>query len=157
MRDDLLLEVLHDTATAVRAALDGVEDWSEAGTLAGQHHSDLAADAAALEMLERAELGHLAPGWWNRANTPCSLAWCARDVDEDRTAAGLEPLAAWAFERAATVRSRSFASCSRDVEWRTGLVFSLPLTTRMVARIDNPITRTVAGAVMRQAAKYRPP
>ena len=59
MRDEDLLEVLHDTATAVLTALEGVGDWGEAGTRAGQHHSDLAADAAALAVLERAGLGAL--------------------------------------------------------------------------------------------------
>lgn len=59
MRDDLLLEVLHDTATAVRTALDGLSDWGDAGTTAGQYLSDLAADDAALAVLERAGLGAL--------------------------------------------------------------------------------------------------
>jgi fructose-1,6-bisphosphatase/inositol monophosphatase family enzyme len=57
MRDDLLLEVLHDTASAVRAALDGLVDWGDAGTRAGQYLSDLAADEAALAVLDRAGLG----------------------------------------------------------------------------------------------------
>lgn len=57
MRDDLLLEVLHDTASAVRAALDGLADWGDAGTRAGQYWSDLAADTAALAVLDRAGLG----------------------------------------------------------------------------------------------------
>lgn len=57
MRDDLLLEVLHDTATAVRTALDGLTDWGDAGTRSGQYRSDLAADEAALAVLERAGLG----------------------------------------------------------------------------------------------------
>jgi fructose-1,6-bisphosphatase/inositol monophosphatase family enzyme len=57
MRDDLLLEVLHDTASAVRVALDGLADWGDAGTRAGQYLSDLAADEAALAVLERAGLG----------------------------------------------------------------------------------------------------
>lgn len=57
MRDDLLLEVLHDTASSVRAALDGLADWGDAGTRAGQYLSDLAADEAALAVLARAGLG----------------------------------------------------------------------------------------------------
>lgn len=57
MRDDLLLEVLHDTATAVRTALDGLADWGDAGTRVGQYRSDLAADEAALRVLARAGLG----------------------------------------------------------------------------------------------------
>ncbi len=57
MRDDLLLEVLHETATAVRTALDGLADWGDAGTRDGQYFSDLAADEAGLAVLEKAGLG----------------------------------------------------------------------------------------------------
>ena len=49
--------MLHDAATAVRTALDGLRDWGSAGTRAGQYLSDLAADAAALEVIDRAGLG----------------------------------------------------------------------------------------------------
>lgn len=57
MRDDQLLEVLHDAATAVRAALDGLVDWGDAHRRPGQYLSDIAADAAALEVLTGAGLG----------------------------------------------------------------------------------------------------
>ena len=57
MRDDVLLEVLHDTATEERTALDGLADWGDAGTHPGQYLSDLAADEAALAVIERAGLG----------------------------------------------------------------------------------------------------
>ena len=57
MRDELLLEVLHDAATAVRSALDRLDDWGTAGTTPGQYLTDLAADEAALAVLERAGLG----------------------------------------------------------------------------------------------------
>lgn len=57
MRDDLLLEVLHDAASAVHAALGILADWGDAGTRAGQYLSDLAADEAALAVLRRAGLG----------------------------------------------------------------------------------------------------
>jgi myo-inositol-1(or 4)-monophosphatase len=59
MRDDQLLEVLHDAAAAVRSALDALSDWGDAGTRAGQYLSDLAADEAALLVLDRAGLGAL--------------------------------------------------------------------------------------------------
>lgn len=55
--DEALLGVLHDAASAVRAALDGLADWGAAGTRPGQYHSDLAADIAALAVLDRAGLG----------------------------------------------------------------------------------------------------
>ena len=46
-----VLGVLHETCDAVRAALDATSDWGLAGTRSGQYRSDLAADAAALEVL----------------------------------------------------------------------------------------------------------
>jgi fructose-1,6-bisphosphatase/inositol monophosphatase family enzyme len=57
--DATLLEVLDETSAAIRSALGDLDDWGLAGTRAGQYHSDLAADAAALEVLERAGLGVL--------------------------------------------------------------------------------------------------
>lgn len=57
MEDAVLLEVLHDAATAVRTALDGLTDWGSAGTRPGQYLSDLAADQAALAVIEQAGLG----------------------------------------------------------------------------------------------------
>lgn len=59
MTDDELVAVLYTAADAVRAALDGLGDWGLAGTRAGQYRSDLAADAAAVEVLRAAGLGVL--------------------------------------------------------------------------------------------------
>ncbi|MDP9386954.1 MAG: hypothetical protein M3Q48_03255 [Actinomycetota bacterium] len=59
MDDDALLAVLHAAADAVRAVLDALPDWGLAGTRVGQYHSDLAADAAALAVLDDAGLGAL--------------------------------------------------------------------------------------------------
>ena len=59
MDDAGLVSVLHAAVDAVGAVLDGVDDWGPAGTRPGQYHSDLAADAAALEVLEGAGLGAL--------------------------------------------------------------------------------------------------
>ena len=59
MDDDRLLAVLVEAAAAVRAALDDLDDWGPAGTRAGQYRCDLAADAAALEVLHRAKLAVL--------------------------------------------------------------------------------------------------
>jgi fructose-1,6-bisphosphatase/inositol monophosphatase family enzyme len=63
-----LVELLHETALAIRAALEGVDDWGLAGPDAGhggQHLSDLAADAAAQEVLGQADVGVLSEesGW----------------------------------------------------------------------------------------------
>ncbi len=55
----MLLEVLDETAAAIRSALGDLDDWGLAGTHDGQYLSDLAADAAALEVLERAGIGVL--------------------------------------------------------------------------------------------------
>src|SRR5438552_14232419 len=60
--NEALLEVLRAAAGAVRGALDALEDWGPAGesaTHAGQYHSDVAADAAAVAVLEGAGLGVL--------------------------------------------------------------------------------------------------
>jgi myo-inositol-1(or 4)-monophosphatase len=51
-----LLQVLGEAAHAVRAALDGLDDWGPAGTRPGQYRLDLAADAAALPILHGAGL-----------------------------------------------------------------------------------------------------
>jgi myo-inositol-1(or 4)-monophosphatase len=52
-----LLQVLGEAAQAVRAALDGLDDWGPAGTKPGQYRLDLAADVAALPVLHGAGLG----------------------------------------------------------------------------------------------------
>ena len=57
--DDVLLAVLSEAASAVRAALDQLGDWGPAGTRPGQYHSDIAADKAALDVLRGAGLGVL--------------------------------------------------------------------------------------------------
>jgi len=57
--DAMLLEVLDEAAAAIRGALGDLDDWGLAGTRAGQYRSDLAADAAALEVFERAGVGVL--------------------------------------------------------------------------------------------------
>jgi len=57
MDDARLLSVLHDAADAARAALDRLDDWGETGGRSGEHHSDVAADAAVLDVLDRAGLG----------------------------------------------------------------------------------------------------
>ncbi len=50
---------LDEAAEAVHSALSQLDDWSLAGTRPGQYRSDLAADLAALEVLEAAGLGVL--------------------------------------------------------------------------------------------------
>lgn len=54
-----VVAVLHDAATAVARALDGLEDWGLSGARSDQYLSDVAADAAALEVLDRAGFGAL--------------------------------------------------------------------------------------------------
>jgi myo-inositol-1(or 4)-monophosphatase len=53
MTTDDVLPVLEEAAVAVRHALDGLDDWGLAGTAkASQYLSDLAADAAAIAVLD---------------------------------------------------------------------------------------------------------
>lgn len=59
LTDDQLIDLMHEAAVEIRAALDGLDDWGLAGTRAGQHHSDLAADAAAVAVLSEAGVGVL--------------------------------------------------------------------------------------------------
>jgi myo-inositol-1(or 4)-monophosphatase len=59
LSDGQLVELLHETALAVCQALERLDDWGLSGTRAGQHRSDLAADAAALEVLVAADVGVL--------------------------------------------------------------------------------------------------
>ena len=54
-----LLEIAGAAAEAVTEALAAVDDWGLAGTRPGQYVPDLAADAAALEVLSKAGLGVL--------------------------------------------------------------------------------------------------
>ncbi|MGH9165493.1 MAG: inositol monophosphatase family protein [Acidimicrobiales bacterium] len=51
--------MLHEAADAVRRVLDSLGDWGLAGTRSGQYHSDLAADAAAVALLDGHGLGVL--------------------------------------------------------------------------------------------------
>jgi myo-inositol-1(or 4)-monophosphatase len=51
------LLVLHDAATAVASALEGLGDWGPSGQRSGQYRSDVVADAAALGVLGRAGFG----------------------------------------------------------------------------------------------------
>jgi fructose-1,6-bisphosphatase/inositol monophosphatase family enzyme len=57
MDDQGLLDVLVAAAAAVTDALADLADWGLAGTREGQYRSDLAADAAALAVLDGAGLG----------------------------------------------------------------------------------------------------
>jgi myo-inositol-1(or 4)-monophosphatase len=51
------LQVLHDAATAAASALVGLEDWGPSGARPHQYRSDVVADAAVLEVIERAGYG----------------------------------------------------------------------------------------------------
>jgi myo-inositol-1(or 4)-monophosphatase len=54
-----LLALLDETADAIAETLFALDDWGLAGTRAGQYHSDLAADAVAVERLTAAGCGVL--------------------------------------------------------------------------------------------------
>ena len=51
--------LLGETADAIRSALGGLDDWGLAGTIPGQYFSDIAADAAAVELLTDRGVGVL--------------------------------------------------------------------------------------------------
>lgn len=53
------MAVLHEATDAIRNVLGDLDDWGLAGTRPGQYLSDLAADAAVLEVLDRAGVGVL--------------------------------------------------------------------------------------------------
>jgi myo-inositol-1(or 4)-monophosphatase len=57
--DDRVLDLLHEAATAVRLVLDRLDDWGPSGGKAGQYLSDLAADEAAVEVLDEGGVGVL--------------------------------------------------------------------------------------------------
>jgi myo-inositol-1(or 4)-monophosphatase len=57
--DDQLIDLLHEAATAIRLALDGLDDWGPSGRRVGQYLSDLAADEVAVEVLEAGGVGVL--------------------------------------------------------------------------------------------------
>lgn len=59
MDDSVVVEVLDEAAAAIAAVLGDLDDWGLAGTRDGQYRSDLAADAAALAVFERAGVGVL--------------------------------------------------------------------------------------------------
>ena len=54
---DHIVQVLHDVVTAVARRLEDLDDWGLAGTRDGQYRSDLAADEAALAVIEQAGMG----------------------------------------------------------------------------------------------------
>lgn len=51
------LQILHDAVTSVASALEGLEDWGPSGRRPGQYRSDVVADRAALEVIDRAGFG----------------------------------------------------------------------------------------------------
>lgn len=59
MHDQEVLALCAEVADAVRKSLEGVKDWGGSGERSGQYAIDLVADAAALEVLDRADIGVL--------------------------------------------------------------------------------------------------
>jgi fructose-1,6-bisphosphatase/inositol monophosphatase family enzyme len=66
------LDLLDETAAAISGTLDRLRDWGLAGTRAGQYRSDLAADEAALAVLEPAGVAVL--------SEESGLHWTGRGV-----------------------------------------------------------------------------
>lgn len=59
VNDTELVALLDSAASAVTTALGTVDDWGLAGTTPGQHHSDIAADDAAVAVLSSGGVGVL--------------------------------------------------------------------------------------------------
>ncbi|MCX7622019.1 MAG: hypothetical protein N2037_14400 [Acidimicrobiales bacterium] len=59
LRPEELLGVLEEAAEAVQTALEELSDWGPAGTREGQYRTDLAADAAVVDLLARCGFGVL--------------------------------------------------------------------------------------------------
>ena len=122
LSDARLIDLLHDTAGAIGDALRGVTDWGLAGTRAGQYHSDLAADTAALKVLNAAGVGVLSE----------ESGLHSGDEDEDVVVV-VDPL------DGSTNASRGipwFATslCAVDADGpRAGLVVDVPRQRRFVA------------------------
>jgi fructose-1,6-bisphosphatase/inositol monophosphatase family enzyme len=145
MGDDELLTVLHAAATAVKDALGGLSDWGLAGTRQGQYRADLAADAAALAVLDDAGLGVMSEeSGTHRPDRPVTVAldpldgstnaargipWyatslCAVDADGPRVSVVVNQASGVRFEAVrgggarrdgATIRSSECASLSEAI------------------------------------------
>ena len=81
MDDATLLEVLHATATAIADALGDLDDWGLAGTEVDQYRHDLAADAAALAVLDEAGRGRAVRGVGRPATRTGTLVVVIDPVD----------------------------------------------------------------------------
>jgi fructose-1,6-bisphosphatase/inositol monophosphatase family enzyme len=81
MEEDSLLGVLDDAASAVRLALEDLDDWGPAGTRPGQYRLDLAADAAALPVLLGAGLAVLSEESGSTGDGPTGLLAVIDPVD----------------------------------------------------------------------------
>lgn len=125
------LELLDEVAAAIQAALGEVTDWGLAGTRAGQYKSDLAADAAALAVLEGVGVGVLSEEsgrhWADRpvtvvvdpldgsTNASRGIPWfatslCAVDADG--------PLAALVVNLASGVRASAIRGGGAEIDGR---------------------------------------
>ncbi len=146
--DESLMAVLHDTASAVRAALDGLSDWGPVGSSRHQYRHDLIADDAARGVLARAGFGVLSEEsgahdadaaivvvvdpvdgstnasrgipWWN-------TSLCALDADGPRAALVVDQVHGTRFEAGRGSGARrdgqaiSPSACTRAAEAVVGL------------------------------------
>ena len=121
MDDVALLDVLDAAAASVRLALENLADWGPAGTRPGQYRLDLAADAAALPVLQGAGLSVLSEESGVSADGPTGLLAVVDPVDGSTNAHRGIPYYACSI-------------CVLDSEGpRVGLVSNLATGTRYAA------------------------
>jgi len=145
MNAEAVLEVLHDAADAVVQALGLVTDWGPSGLRATQYRSDLAADEAALAVLERASLGVVSEE--SGVTRPDAPVWVALDPLDGSTNAhrgipwfatslcavdGDGPIAAVVHNLASRVR---YTAVRGGGAWRDGLAITTSGCTAVGAAI----------------------
>jgi fructose-1,6-bisphosphatase/inositol monophosphatase family enzyme len=86
VNDEALFELLEAAAAAAGEALAGLDDWGLAGTRPGQHHSDLAADRAAVAVLLDGGVGVLSEES-GRHRPDCELTVVVDPLDGSTNAA----------------------------------------------------------------------
>lgn len=124
------LGVLEETAAAIGVALGGLDDWGLAGTRAGQYRSDLAADSAALAVLEPAGVAVL--------SEESGRHWVSREVT-----VVMDPL-------------DGSTNASRGVPWYATSLCAVDASGPLAALVVNLASGARFSAVRGAGVAYRP-